>query len=131
MRYFSTVIGGAICGALCFGIWPEMWKSYGIMGGWITATVVIGICWYMNHWLGVIWNQPGRIWVDQGWAVSAAGISWTMVRFNSQFQRALPAVCCCMLGGALAGIAAVQVKRRHLAMADSSPTPGPESGSHV
>ena len=40
MRYLSTVIGGAICGALCFGIWPEMWKSYGIMGGWITAAVL-------------------------------------------------------------------------------------------
>ncbi len=70
MRLLSTVVGGAICGALAFGIWPEMWKTYGIMGGWITATIVISICWYMNHWIGMIWNEPGRIWVDQGWAVS-------------------------------------------------------------
>lgn len=32
-QLFSTFIGSAICGALVFGIWPEMWKSYGIMGG--------------------------------------------------------------------------------------------------
>jgi hypothetical protein len=130
MRYLSTIIGGAICGALCFGIWPEMWKSYGIMGGWITATVVIGICWYMNHWLGVIWNSPGRIWVDQGWAVSAAGISWAIVRFNAQFQRALPVIFCCFLGGALAGIAAVTVKKQHLDIVASPQNPVSEDNSH-
>ena len=77
------MVGGAICGALAFGIWPEMWKTYGIMGGWLTAAIVISICWYMNHWLGMIWNEPGRIWVDQGWAVSSAGIVWAVVRFHS------------------------------------------------
>ena len=41
MRLLTTVVGGAICGALAFGIWPEMWKSYGIMGGWLTATIVV------------------------------------------------------------------------------------------
>jgi hypothetical protein len=111
MRLVATAIGGAICGALCFGIWPEMWKTYGIMGGWITAAIVISICWYMNHWLGVVWNEKGRIWVDQGWAVSSAGIAWAMVRFNSQFRQAVPAILCCLAGGALAGVAAAQVKK--------------------
>ena len=83
MRLLTTVVGGAICGALVFGVWPEMWKSYGIMGGWLAATIVIGICWYMNHWIGMIWNEPGRIWVDQGWAVSSSGIVWAVVRFRA------------------------------------------------
>ena len=91
-------MGGAICGALAFGIWPEMWKSYGIMGGWLAAAIVISICWYMNHWIGMIWNEPGRIWVDQGWAVSSAGIAWAMVRFNSEFRQCLPTVVCCLIG---------------------------------
>ena len=25
-------------GAACFAIWPEMWKSYGIMGGWLATS---------------------------------------------------------------------------------------------
>ena len=83
------------------------------MGGWITAAIVISICWYMNHWLGIVWNEKGRIWVDQGWAVSSAGIAWGMVRFNSQIRHAVPVVLCCLLGGALAGVAAAQVKRHH------------------
>jgi len=113
MKLVSTAIGGAIIGALAFGIWPEMWKSYGIMGGWLAAAILVGICWYMNHWLGIMWNQPGRIWVDQGWAVCAAGIAGGMVRFNAHFVQALPTVTCCLIGGALAGVAAAHVKKHN------------------
>jgi hypothetical protein len=113
MKFVSTAIGGAIIGALAFGIWPEMWKSYGIMGGWLASAVLVGICWYMNHWLGIISNEPGRIWVDQGWAVCSAGIAWGMVRFGEQFFQALPTLICCLIGGGLAGIAAAHVKKRN------------------
>jgi CDP-diglyceride synthetase len=99
-----------------------MWKTYGIMGGWITAAIVISICWYMNHWMGVIWNSPGRIWVDQGWAVAASGVAWAMVRFNAQFLHALPTIFCCLLGGALAGLTATRVKRHLPAFAPPSQT---------
>jgi hypothetical protein len=36
-----------------------------------------------------------------------------MVRFNSQFRHAVPVVLCCLAGGALAGLAAAQVKKHH------------------
>ena len=32
-RHLGTVIGGMIAGALSFGVWPEMWKSYGTIKG--------------------------------------------------------------------------------------------------
>lgn len=110
-RHLSTFIGGAIVGSLSFGIWPEMWKTYGIMGGFLTATVVIGIMWYMNHWLGMVENPSGKIWVDQGFAVSAAGIVWGVVRFDAVLAQALPTFICCAIGGILAAAAAVVVKR--------------------
>ena len=110
MRLFSTVIGSAICGALVFAIWPEMWKSYGIMGGWLAATILISISWYMNHWLGVIYNPDGKIWVDQGFAVCSAGIAWAVVRFGAVLWQCLPTLICLATGGALAGWAAVHVK---------------------
>lgn len=31
--YLSTFAGSAICGGFAFGIWPELWKTYGLMGG--------------------------------------------------------------------------------------------------
>lgn len=34
-QYLSTFAGSAICGGFAFGIWPELWKTYGLMGaGW-------------------------------------------------------------------------------------------------
>ncbi len=111
MKHLGTVLGSAICGALVFGIWPEMWKSYGIMGGWLAATVLISIAWFMNHWLGVIRNPDGRIWVDQGWAVGSAGVAWAMVRFGADFARCLPTLVLCLIGGLLAGWAATAVKK--------------------
>lgn len=113
MKYRSTFIGSAICGALAFGVWPEMWKTYGIMGGWMTAAIVISICWYMNHWVGMIANPAGRLWVDQGWPIAAAGIAWGMVRFEASFLDTLPVLTCCLIGGGLAGIAAASVKKHH------------------
>jgi hypothetical protein len=106
-KIVSSFMGAAIVGAMAFGIWPEMLKSYGIMGGWITAAIVIGIAWYFNHWLGVINNPEGRIWVDQGWPIGAAGIAWALVRFKggfAEFLSAMPVLVLCVIGGALAGL---------------------------
>ena len=80
-HYLSTFAGSAICGGFAFGIWPELWKTYGLMGGWLAATLIIGIMWYMNHYNGAILNPPGKIWLDQGWCIGSAGITWGIVRF--------------------------------------------------
>ena len=111
MRHFATFVGSAICGAACFAVWPEMWKSYGIMGGWLAAAILISIMWYMNHWLGVIENPDGKIWVDQGFAVCSAGIAWAVVRFDAAVLQCLPTLICLAIGGALGGWAAVHAKK--------------------
>ena len=83
-HYLSTFAGSAICGGFAFGIWPELWKTYGLMGGWLAATLIIGIMWYMNHYNGAILNPPGKIWLDQGWCIGSAGITWGIVRFQGE-----------------------------------------------
>ncbi len=127
MKYLSTLIGSAIVGALVFGIWPEMWKSYGIAGGWLAAVMLISIAWFMNHWLGIIHNPSGKIWVDQGWPIAAAGVAWAMVRFGAQPSQAVGTVLCIALGGALGGLAAAAVKQTNPAFAPNDPEP--DSGS--
>ena len=115
MKYLSSFVGAAILGALVFGIWPEMWKSYGIMGGWLAATILVSIGWYMNHRLEVIDNPPGQAWVDMGWAVGSAGVGWGLVRFypDAELHKALPTLICCLIGGGLAGVFAQAVKGRN------------------
>lgn len=86
-QYLSTFAGSAICGGFAFGIWPELWKTYGLMGGWLAATLIIGIMWYMNHYHGAILNPPGKIWLDQGWCIGSAGIAWGIVRFQGDITN--------------------------------------------
>ena len=116
-KHLSTFVGSAIVGALAFGIWPEMWKSYGIMGGFLTATVVIGTMWYMNHHLGIIRNPAGTLWIDQGLPIAAAGTAWAVVRFypNAHMSQAIPTAVCCIIGGCLGGwIAHVVQHQQHV-----------------
>ena len=111
MKYISTIIGGAIVGALVYGIWPEMWKSYGIFGGWTASFILVGLAWFMNHWLGIIDNPKGRVWVDQGWPIASAGAVWAMVRFGAPFSDSIGTLLLVVLGGILGGLAAFAVKR--------------------
>ena len=121
-RHLVTFIGSAIAGALTFGVWPEMWKSYGILGGFTAATLVIGVTWFMNHWIGVIENPEGGLWVDQGLAILGAGMAWGTVRFwpvgggfeycCSAVYKVWPTLTLCLIGGALGGWAA-HIAKRH------------------
>lgn len=107
-KYLSTFIGAAICGGFTFGIWPEMWKTYGLLGGWTAAVLIIGIMWFMNHYVGVIDNPSGKIWIDQGWCIGSGGIAWGIVRFGGDitaFFLTVPTLLCCLIGGGLAGLA--------------------------
>ena len=129
-----TIIGASICGALVFGIWPEMWKSYGILGGWAAAAILISIAWYMNHWIGIIFNPEGlqtadgnamqfglihqgaraaAPWIDMGWAIGMG--LWVCSLLDSpKGQRGMLAVesaprvlAVCvggMIGGAFVGL---------------------------
>ncbi len=85
--YLSTFAGSAICGGFAFGIWPELWKTYGLMGGWLAATLIIGIMWYMNHYNGAILNPPGKIYGSiRAGCIGSAGIAWGIVRFQGHYQ---------------------------------------------
>lgn len=83
------------------------------MGGWLAATLIIGIMWYMNHYNGAILNPPGKIWLDQGWCIGSAGITWGIVRFQgdiTNFFYVVPTLVCCLIGGALAGIVVWKIR---------------------
>ena len=100
-----TLVGAMIVGSLVFGIWPEMWKTYGLIGGWMAGGMLIGTAWFMNHLLGIIENPDGEVFIDMGFAVGGAGMGWSLMRFypTVSFTKALPTLFLVVVGGVIAG----------------------------
>ncbi|MGE5581270.1 MAG: Lin0368 family putative glycerol transporter subunit [Bacillota bacterium] len=106
MRYFGSFIGGGIAGMFVFGIWPEMWQTYGVFGGWVSGFIIISIMWFLNHYIGAIYNKPDAAAVDMACGIAMAGTTWLIVKNGLSIVPAIPTIVLCMIGGALGGWAA-------------------------
>jgi ABC-type antimicrobial peptide transport system permease subunit len=106
LRNLGSFVGGAIYGMLVFGIWPEMWQTYGVFGGWVAGLFVAGIGWFLNHYIGLIYNQPDAATVDMGCGAATAGTVWLMVKDGLALGPAIPSIILCIIGGAIGGLMA-------------------------
>ena len=106
MRSLGSFIGGAIAGMFVFGIWPAMWQTYGVFGGWISAFIIISISWYLCHYIGVIDNKPGAATVDMAVGIAMSGTVSGMVGNGLPLVQATPTIVLAMIGGALGGLVA-------------------------
>jgi len=103
MRKLGSFIGGAIAGMFVFGIWPEMWQTYGVFGGWISGFIIISISWFLCHYVGAIDNQPEAATVDMACGIAMSGTVWLMVKDGLSLTPALPTIILCVIGGAIGG----------------------------
>ncbi len=106
MRSLGSFIGGAIAGMFVFGIWPAMWQTYGVFGGWISAFIIISISWYLCHYIGVIDNKPGAATVDMAVGIAMSGTVSGMVKQGLPLGAAVPTIVLAVIGGALGGLVA-------------------------
>ncbi len=110
-QYLSTFAGSAICGGFAFGIWPELWKTYGLMGGWLAATLIIGIMWYMNHYHGLIKQDADAAFVDMGLAIAICGVSRDAFLYGFHtVVDSLPTILLVIVGATLGGLFAAKVE---------------------
>lgn len=114
-KYVSTAIGTAIIGAMGFAIWPVLWQTFGVMGGWLAAVLVVPVMWYLNHRCGLIYNAEGAAWVDMAWGIAVGGVTWALVHrgIDCELSKAMPTLLCAVIGGSLGGIGAEIVKKNH------------------
>ena len=114
-KYISTAIGAAIIGAMGFAIWPVLWQTFGVMGGYLAALCVVPVMFYLNHHVGLMYNPDGAAWVDMAWGIAIAGVTWCLVKRDmpADLAKALPTMVCAIIGGALGGISAEIIKKRH------------------
>ncbi|WP_416246422.1 Lin0368 family putative glycerol transporter subunit [Caldibacillus debilis] len=107
MKALRSIIGYAIAGLLVMSIWSEFAGSYGILGGYLAAIIIIGPMWFMNHFLGLIPQDDDSAWVDMALGIAVAGtMRDTFMKGGSAFVDALPTLGLVALGAIIAGITA-------------------------
>lgn len=109
MKLLGSLLGGAVAGIFVFAIWPPLWMTYGVFGGWIAGLVSIGPAWFLNHYVGAIYNPADGVWVDMAWGIGVAGTVWLIVKNGLALNAALPTLLCVGIGAILGGVAAAIV----------------------
>ncbi len=75
MKHLGTIIGTAIAGMFVMGVWGAFVGPYGIAGGWFAGFLIIGVMWYMNHYIGILNNEDGAAFVDMATGIGVAGLA--------------------------------------------------------
>lgn len=113
MKFFRSVLGYMIAGMIVMSVWGAFVgvESFGIIGGWLAAFVIIGPMWYVNHYLGLIYHEDGSTWVDMGLGIALVGIFRDVFLFDgvATFMAAVPTMLLVSLGAVLGGFAAAKV----------------------
>ncbi len=115
IKHISTAIGAAIIGAMGFSIWPVLWQTFGVMGGYLASVLVVTVMFYMNHWCGLMYNEEGAAWVDMAWGIALAGVTWGLVKrdMDVEFAKAVPTLIIAICGGIAGGVMGEAVKKHH------------------
>lgn len=114
MKFFRSVLGYAIAGMFVMSVWGPMasLESFGIIGGWFAAFVIIAPMWFLNHFVGLIPHDADSGIVDQGVGIGIAGVFRQVFTAGNLdgLMASLPTLGLVVLGGALGGYVAAKIE---------------------
>lgn len=113
MKHLGTIIGTAIAGMFVMSVWGAFAGAYGIVGGWFAGLIIIGVMWFLNHYIGIVYNNGA--FVDMALGIGVAGTMRDV--FNNGVQagiESLPTLIVVILGGMVGGYTAAKLQK-HLA----------------
>lgn len=105
MAILRTAIGGTIAGLFAGGVWGAFAaEQYGIIGGWFAAFVIIGLMWFMNHYVGLIHNTPEAAFVDMATAIGTTCIVRDLfINGVGELPASIPTFVLLAIGGCIGG----------------------------
>lgn len=117
MKLVRSTIGYMIAGIIVMSVWGGVITNLGTVGGILAGFLIIGLAWFTNHHLGLIYHGPESGFVDLGLGVGLTGIFRDM--FIGMFQgegpsrlfNAMPTLFLVLLGAVIGGYMAALVER--------------------
>ena len=70
MKFVRSTIGYMLAGMLVMSIWGGVLNGeFGTLGGILAGFFIIGLAWFVNHFLGLIHHAPTSGFIDLGLGV--------------------------------------------------------------
>lgn len=118
MKFIRSTIGYMFAGMVVMSVWGGVIDgNIGTVGGILAGFLIIGVMWFLNHHLGLIYHGPHSGFVDLGLGVGMTGIfrdMWISVLTNGNIDpliSGIPTIALVIIGGVLGGILAAIVER--------------------
>ena len=74
MKFIKSLGGYFLSAMLVIGLWGYFIESLGIMGSFIAALLLVGPCWYLNHYKNFLSHKENDIFVDMALAIAVAAM---------------------------------------------------------
>lgn len=115
MRFLRSTLGYMIAGMIVMSVWGWLAGSYGMLGGFVGAILIIGPMWYMNHYVGLIQNDDDAAFVDMALGIAVTGVMRDVFSAGSNagavFVDTLPTLGLVVLGGIIGGVVAALIEK--------------------
>ncbi|AQR94116.1 Lin0368 family putative glycerol transporter subunit [Clostridium saccharoperbutylacetonicum] len=103
----TTIIGAFIFPIFIRLFWGRLVNKFGAIGGFLSAIIIVGTIWVMNHGIEKhLIQQSGSTWIDMAWA-AAIGVFTASVVAGGKIKKSLPNIGSAIVGGICGGIVLV------------------------
>ncbi|HHX52512.1 MAG TPA: hypothetical protein GX703_03225 [Erysipelothrix sp.] len=117
MKLVRSTIGYMFAGMIVMSVWGGVIEGLGTIGGILAGFLIIGVMWFLNHHLGLVYHGPQSGFVDLGMGVGFTGIfrdMWISILGDGNINAltdSLPTIAFVVIGALIGGYLAAMVER--------------------
>ncbi|HEM3165773.1 hypothetical protein K6969_00535 [Streptococcus suis] len=104
IQMLSTFLGGFLLPLIILLFWGRSVARFRVFGGFLSATLIVGTLWYLNHGSAKpLIVQTSSVVVDMGLATGIGVLVYGLAR-GKDWTKTRPLLLSAILGGVLAGV---------------------------
>lgn len=122
MKFLRSTLGFFLAGLMVMSIWDAFFIPYGVFGGFLAALIIIFPMWYLNHYIGLIYEAPGAGYIDMGLGIGMSGLFRDFFMNGADLgllAETLPTLLFVIVGAIIGGIIAATIENDLKADEDS------------
>lgn len=112
MKFFRGTLGFFLAAIVINSFWGVFTNILGIFGGYISAVILTGLMWFLNHYMGLIENDEDSAFIDMALGIAISIIVRdSIIHGASSMVSSMPTFVCVTIGAVLGGCVAAVIER--------------------